>query len=127
MQDEQRTDTGGTPTPGLAGSDERLRGSSTGGLAGHWSEVLEGVVEDGRERRGAALVPPARGRRRWPWSLGAAVAGAAAGAAVVLAVRRVLGQDAPDAQEPEQLRAVVDSGPALAPPAGTENGAPPQR
>ena len=47
-------------------------------------------------------------RRRWPWALAATVAGAAAGAAVAYAVRRVEGQDRPDAVEPEQLQAVVD-------------------
>ena len=46
--------------------------------------------------------------RRWRWALAAAVAGAAAGAAVAYAVRRVEGQDAPGAVEPEQLQAVVD-------------------
>jgi hypothetical protein len=46
--------------------------------------------------------------RRWPWALAATVAGAAAGAAVAYAVRRVQGQDRPGAVEPEQLQAVVD-------------------
>ena len=46
--------------------------------------------------------------RRWRWALAAAVVGAAAGAAVAYAVRRVEGQDAPGAVEPEQLQAVVD-------------------
>ena len=78
-------------------------------LVQQWAGVLEGVVEDGRDRAAALLAaqPPAR---RWPWAVGAAVLGAAAGAAVAVAVRRVVGQDAPDAQDPEQLRAVVDTG-----------------
>ena len=46
--------------------------------------------------------------RRWPWAVAAAVLGAAAGAGAVLAARRVVGEDAPGAQEPEQLRAVID-------------------
>ena len=46
--------------------------------------------------------------RRWPWALAAAVLGAAAGAGVALLARRLLGSEAPDAQEPEQVRAVVD-------------------
>jgi hypothetical protein len=49
-----------------------------------------------------------RPARRWPWALAATVAGALAGAAVAYAVRRVQGQDSPEAVEPEQLRAVVD-------------------
>jgi len=78
-------------------------------LVQQWAGVLDGVVEDGRDRAAALLAaqPPAR---RWPWAVGAAVLGAAAGAAVAVAVRRVVGQDAPDAQDPEQLRAVVDTG-----------------
>lgn len=46
--------------------------------------------------------------RRWPWALGAAVLGAAAGGAVAAVVRRVGGADSPDAQEASELRAVVD-------------------
>ena len=76
-------------------------------------DALEGVVEDGRARAGTALATS--GARRWPWSVGAALLGAAAGAAVVLLARRVVGEDAPDAQEPEQLQAVVDVGPPLPP------------
>ncbi len=53
---------------------------------------------------GAASVPA----RRWPWALAATMAGAAAGAAVAYAVRRVEGTESPGAVEPEQLRAVVD-------------------
>ena len=54
---------------------------------------------------GAGALAPAR---RWPWALAATVAGAAAGAAVAYAVRRVEGTDRPGAVEPEQVRAVVD-------------------
>ncbi len=89
---------------------DRVAGTDAGALVRHWTEALEGVVEDGRERAASALAVPTRTPRRWPWSVGAAVAGAAAGAAVALAVRRLAGQDAPDAQEPEHLRAVVDTG-----------------
>lgn len=89
---------------------ERVAGTDAGALARHWTGVLEGVVEDGRERAASALAVRSRVQRRWPWAIGAAVAGAAAGAGAALAVRRVLGQDAPDAQEPEQLLAVVDTG-----------------
>ena len=58
--------------------------------------------------RGERVGPPLA-VRRWPWAVGAAVLGAAAGAGVaVLAGRLLMGQDAPDAQEPEDLEAVVD-------------------
>jgi len=73
-------------------------------LGGTTDGVLEGVVEPAR--RVVALQH--RVARRWPWAVGAAVAGAAAGAAVAVAVRHLVGEDAPDALEPDQLRAVVD-------------------
>lgn len=57
--------------------------------------------------RGGPVGPPV-GVRRWPWALAAAALGAAAGAAVALFVGRVLGQDAPGAQDPEDVQAVVD-------------------
>ncbi|HWH30941.1 MAG TPA: hypothetical protein VNU26_18625 [Mycobacteriales bacterium] len=57
--------------------------------------------------RGVPVGPPAA-VRRWPWALGAAAVGAAAGAGVALLVRRLGGSDAPGAQEPHELRAVVD-------------------
>ena len=57
--------------------------------------------------RGGPVRPPV-GVRRWPWAVVAAVVGAAAGAATAMAVARLLGQDAPDAQAPEDLEAVVD-------------------
>jgi len=90
---------------------ERAAGVDTAALVRQWGAALEGVVEDGRERVATAL-PVALGgrvtRRRWPWAVGAAVAGAVAGTAAALAVRRLIGEDAPGAQEPEHLRAVVD-------------------
>lgn len=46
--------------------------------------------------------------RRWPWALGAAVLGAVVGGGVARLVRRVTGDDAPDAQDPDQVEAVVD-------------------
>jgi hypothetical protein len=50
--------------------------------------------------------------RRWPWAVLAAVVGAAAGSAAALVVRSLEGEDAPDAQEPDQVQAVVDRPPA---------------
>lgn len=73
------------------------------------SQVLDGVVEQARGRTGLA-VPAGRSARRWPWAVAAAVAGAAAGAGVALLVQRLVGEDAPGAQEPEQLVAVLDVG-----------------
>ena len=46
--------------------------------------------------------------RRWPWAVGAAVLGAAAGGAIAKLVHHVGGVDAPDAQDPGELQAVVD-------------------
>lgn len=74
------------------------------------------VLEAGLQRGDAALtalrgqrVGPPMAVRRWPWAVGAAVLGAAAGAAVALLVGRlVVGRDAPDAQDPSDLQAVVD-------------------
>lgn len=57
--------------------------------------------------RGGPVGPPLA-VRRWPWAVLAAVLGALAGAAVVVLARRVVGEDAPDAQEPEDLQAVID-------------------
>ena len=57
--------------------------------------------------RGGPVGPPIA-VRRWPWAVGAAVLGAAAGAVVALLVGRLQGQDAPGAQDPEDLEAVVD-------------------
>lgn len=53
-------------------------------------------------------VGPPLAVRRWPWAVLAAVLGALAGAAVVVLARRVVGEDAPGAQEPEELEAVID-------------------
>lgn len=74
------------------------------------------ALEAGVARGDAALtalrgdrVGPPLAVRRWPWALGAAVLGAAAGAGVALLVGRLLvGRDAPDAQDPADLEAVVD-------------------
>ena len=79
------------------------------------STVLEGVLEDARDR-GVEVWHRLSGQpepkpSRWPWVAGALVGAAVAGAAVVV-VRRLLGDDAPGAQEPEQLQAVVDLPPA---------------
>jgi hypothetical protein len=51
---------------------------------------------------GDLLVP-----RRWPWALLAAVLGAGAGAGAAALARRSSGER-PGAQEPHELRAVVD-------------------
>ena len=59
-------------------------------------------------RRTTGLDDGAARAARWPWAVAAVVAGAAAGAGAAYAVRRVQGEDRPDAQEPHQLRAVVD-------------------
>lgn len=85
-------------------------------------ETVSGVLEEAGERGGAALlalrggpVGPPVAVRRWPWAVGAAVAGAAAAAAVTWAVGRLRTSDAPDALEPEEVQAVVDR-PVGAPP-----------
>jgi hypothetical protein len=67
----------------------------------------------GLQHAAAGLVPVrfATIPRRWPWALTAAALGAALGAGGVLLVRRVLGEDAADAQDPADLRAVIDPGP----------------
>ena len=73
------------------------------------------AVDEGWLRGGAALdalqggpVGPPLAVRRWTWALLAGVLGALAGASAVLLRRRLLGQDEPYAQEPTELRAVVD-------------------
>ena len=73
------------------------------------------ALEEARVRGGAAWdalrgerVGPPVAAPRWPVALTAALAGAAAGAAVAYALRRLRTQDAPDALEPEELVAVVD-------------------
>lgn len=93
-------------------------------------ETVGGALETSRVRGGAAWdalrggpVGPPVAVRRWPWAVAAAVVGAAAGMAVAQLVARLIGTDAPDAQDPEDLQAVVDrpldgpaDGPADAPP-----------
>jgi hypothetical protein len=90
-------------------------GAALGGAASGFGEVVSGLVEEPAVRGAAALdalrgarVGPPMAVRRWPWALGAAVLGAAAGAAVAHLVRRIEGEDAPGAQEPHELEAVVD-------------------
>jgi hypothetical protein len=60
-----------------------------------------------RALAGGPVRPPIA-RRRWPYAVLAAVLGAAAGAAAAVLAQRLAGTDAPDAQEPEELVAVVD-------------------
>ena len=76
---------------------------------------VEAVLEEARIRgeaawdalRGEPVGPPVA-VARWPWALAAALAGAAAGVAVALAVRRMSRPDAPNAQDPDDLEAVID-------------------
>ena len=75
---------------------------------------ITGLVDDLATVRQPAS-PPAR---RWPWALAATIAGAAAGAGVAYAVRRVWWVDRPDAVDPEQLEAVVDRPDERGAPAG---------
>lgn len=107
-------------------------GTAAAGVASELVQTVSGLVEEPGVRGAAALdalrgvpVGPPAGRRRWPWALGAALAGAGAGAAVAVLVRRLGGTDAPGAQEPHELRAVVDvaDGPSVAParPAGPDD------
>ena len=84
--------------------------------AGELRGAAAPVVGEALERTGAAWgvlrgdrIGPPLAVRRWPWALGAALAGAAAGAVVAAMVRKVAPADAPGAQEPHELRAVVDS------------------
>ena len=49
------------------------------------------------------------GSRRWPWALAATAAGGAAGAVVALVMSRRRGGAAVEVQEPDEVRAVVDS------------------
>ena len=79
------------------------------------AEAVGEVLETGLVRGAAAWdavsgqrVGPPVAVRRWPWAVMAAVLGAGAGAAAAMLVGRLLGQDAPDAQEPEDVEAVVD-------------------
>ena len=73
-------------------------------------ETVTGVLEDAGTRGGAAWTAlrspaPEVVVRRWPWAVGAAVAGAAAGAVVALAFGRERDSDGLD---PEEVKAVVD-------------------
>ncbi|MCW2572594.1 MAG: hypothetical protein JWO88_2652 [Frankiales bacterium] len=89
-------------------------------------ERAEAIVDEARTRGGAAFEEATlrgtaawdalRGERvgppvavaRWPWALAAALVGAAAGVAVAIAMRRINRPDAPGAQNPEDLEAVID-------------------
>ena len=89
--------------------DARARGTEL-------SSDLTALLDEALVRGGAAWdalrgerVGPPVAHRRWPAALAAAAAGAAAGVAVAMVLRRLHG-DAPDAQEPEELQAVVDRG-----------------
>ena len=89
--------------------DARTRGAD---LSGDVSALLdEALVRGGAAwdaLRGERVGPPVA-HRRWPAALAAAAAGAAAGVAVAVLLRRMTGE-APGAQEPEELLAVVDRG-----------------
>ncbi len=78
-------------------------------------ETLTVALEDAGQRGGAAwaaltqvVEPEPVEVRRWPWALGAAVAGAAAGTAVAFAMEQVRPPDAPGALDPAEVQAVVD-------------------
>jgi len=84
--------------------------------------TMSGVYDESLVRGSAALgalrgqrVGPPLAVRRWPWAVSALLAGAAAGAAVALLMRKVSPPDAPDAQEPHELKAVVDQPVGTAP------------
>ena len=101
VQDEpgDRVRTGSHP-------DHGLPAAPTGPLVTSTAETVTGVLEDAGGRRRELSVQDRV--RRWPWALGAALAGAVGGAAVAYVAGRLQGPDAPGAQEPEQLQAVVD-------------------
>lgn len=89
-------------------------------------ESVQAILDEARQRaevvleeaavRGGAAWDALRGERvgppvaaaRWPWALAAAAAGAAVAVAVVIATRGLGGPEAPDAQDPEDLEAVID-------------------
>ena len=78
-------------------------------------ETVSGVLEDAGHRGSAAWVALRgdEGRlpvpvRRWPWAVGAALAGAAAGGAVAYVLSRVRTADAEGAIDPAEVQAVVD-------------------
>ena len=92
--------------------DARARGEA---LLEDARRKTDALVEEAALRGGAAWdalrgerVGPPVAVARWPWALAAAVAGAAAGIAVAIAVRRMSRPDAPGAQDPEDLQAVID-------------------
>jgi hypothetical protein len=93
MLDEART-------RGGAALDEAV---ALGGAALAEAAVRGGAAWDAL--RGERVGPPAAARR-WPWALAAALAGATAGIAVAVALRGKA--DPPDAQDPEDLEAVID-------------------
>jgi hypothetical protein len=79
------------------------------------SDDVAAALDEARVRGGAAWdalrgerVGPPVAAPRWPWALAAAVFGAAAGVAVVVVARRISRPDPPDAQDPEDLEAVID-------------------
>jgi hypothetical protein len=91
-----------------------LEDAVTGALAVAGTTGAE-VVDEARVRGGAAWealrgerVGPPVAVRRWPVALLAALVGAGAGIAVAVLLRRLRTTDAPDALEPQELRAVVD-------------------
>lgn len=87
------------------------------------ADTLSDALEDAGQRgsaawgalRGDELAVPAP-VRRWPWAVGAAVAGAAAGAFVASVLRRMGGSDADGAVDPAEVQAVVDRQERTAPP-----------
>jgi hypothetical protein len=91
---------------------------AVGHVVGEVGAGLAGLLEEPGVRGGAALdalrgipVGPPASVRRWPWALGAAVLGAAAGVAVALLAYRLQRPDAPGAQDPSEVPAVVDLAP----------------
>ena len=115
---------GGNARDGVIGGRTAADGTATGrgALAAAAApvvvsavETVTGVLEDARQRGGAAWVA-LRGDeatlpasvRRWPWALAAAAAGATAGAAVAYVLQRLQTGDAEDAVDPAVVQAVVD-------------------
>jgi hypothetical protein len=100
--------------PAVAGAVEGAI-DTVADVAGSVAGTVGGLLAEPGVRGGAALdalrgvpVGPPAAVRRWPWAVAAAVLGAAAGAGVALLAARLQGRDAPGAQEPHELRAVVD-------------------
>lgn len=91
-------------------------------LAAATSGAVSEVLDDARVRGGAAWealrgdrVGPPVAVRRWPWALTAALVGASAGAALAYVLKRLGQSDAPGAQEPHEVQAVVDRAAPVAP------------